>query len=121
MIMNLNRLKKTISLFFLSGLMLIAFCLLTVAGCQKVNVIWVKYNETQCADSWDYSDNNEVLKEHVETYLKGKGVKVLEMEIFIDADPQQNCSSCSCTTGRTIKVKIKKRDLDDVKNLGFYQ
>ena len=117
--MNLKRLKNRIRFFSLSSLILIT--LLALNGCQKLNVIWVKYDETQCSDQWDYNDNNEVLKEHVETYLKGKGVKVLEMEIFIDADPQQNCSACTCKTGRTIKVKIKKRDLDDAKNLGFYQ
>lgn len=122
---NLDRLKKSItqkaSLPAVLGLALIVFSLLTISSCNKLNVLWVKYDETQCADSWDYSENNEVLKTNIESYLKTKGVKVLEMEIFVDADPQMNCSACSCKTGRIIKIKIKKRELDDAKSQGFYE
>lgn len=89
-------------------------------GCTKLNVKWVKYDETRC-DKWTYSENNEVLKTNIESYLKGKGVKVLESEIFVDAEPDANCSGCACKTGRTIKIKIKKRELDEAKAEGFYQ
>lgn len=122
--MNLNHLKTVSArgtLFSTLGLLLITLCLLSSIGCNKMNVLWVKYDETQCSDNWTYSENNEVLKTNVESYLKGKGVKVLEMEIFVDGDPQQNCSACSCKTGRTIKIKIKKRELSDAKNQGFYE
>lgn len=106
--------------FLLIALFVVALgVLVSVPGCTKLNVKWIKYEETRC-DKWTFSENNEVLKTNVESYLKGKGVKVLEIEIFVDTEPEANCQGCNCKTGRTIKIKIKKREMDEAKAEGFH-
>lgn len=90
-------------------------------GCGKNgNVRWVHYDETQCSDKWEYSVNNEKLKENVTAYLEKKNVKVFEIEIFTDR-PSDGCADCYCKTGRRIKCKIKKNDVKEVKGVGFYE
>lgn len=92
-----------------------------VLGCGKSgNVRWVQYDETYCADRWDYNINNEKLKENITTYLKDQGIKVLELEIFSDRTAE-TCRECTCKSGRRIKCKIKKRDVKEAKTLGFYE
>jgi hypothetical protein len=90
-----------------------------LSGCGKSNVRWVVYDETLCADKWEYSPVNEKLKDNIVAYFKGKGVKVLELEIFNDRNPDQ-CSDCTCKTGRRVKCKVKKRDVDNMKGESFY-
>jgi hypothetical protein len=90
-------------------------------GCGKsMSVKWVYYDETQCADKWDFSPINEKLKENVTNYLNSKDIKVLEIEIFNDRTPDA-CTSCNCKTGRRVKVKVKKRDLSEIKSEQFYE
>jgi hypothetical protein len=101
----------------LSVLVITAF----LAACGKSgNVKWVHYDETRCADKWDYDINNEKLKDNVVSYLGSKGVKVFEIEIFTDI-PAQPCTDCTCKTGRRIKCKIKKREVKNVTGEGFYE
>jgi hypothetical protein len=77
------------------------------------------YDETNCADKWEYNVNNEKLKDNVTEFLNKNGVKVFEIEIFGDGT-KDNCTDCSCRTGRRIKCKIKKRDVKAIKSQGFY-
>jgi hypothetical protein len=95
--------------------------LLLVGGCGKnVNVSWVYYDETICADRWDRSNNNEVLKDNITAYFKSKGVKIYELEIFTDRTPD-SCGDCHCKTGRRIKAKVKNREVDTMQGEGFYK
>src|SRR3954465_13993337 len=43
-----------------------------LSGCGKSNVRWVVYDETLCADKWEYSPVNEKLKDNIVAYFKGK-------------------------------------------------
>jgi hypothetical protein len=89
-------------------------------ACTKTQMRWVYYDETRCADKWEYSLNNERLKQNFTDYYKGKGISIYEVEIFSDiaADP---CADCTCKTGRRFKSKVKKGAVSDLKNQGFYQ
>jgi hypothetical protein len=92
-----------------------------ISGCGKSgNVKWLHYNETNCADKWEKTINNEGLKDNVVAYLDKQGVKVLEIEIFTDIDPD-TCTDCTCKTGRRFKIKVKKRDVSKSKSVGFYE
>lgn len=94
---------------------------LLISGCGKRNDIeWVYYDETRCADRWDRSNSNEVLKANIIKYYEGQSVTIYDLEIFFDRSPD-TCFDCVCKTGRRIKAKIKGRDLSDVKSDGFYQ
>lgn len=88
-------------------------------GCGKSNVKWVVYDETYCADKWDYNINNEKLKDNVVSYMKSKSIKIYELEIFSDRTAE-SCSACTCKSGRRFKCKVKKNDVNDAKALGFY-
>lgn len=98
----------------------LVFPIMLISCGKSGNVKWVYYDETYCSDKWDYHVNNELLKENVAGFLKGKGVKVYEIEIFNDRTPD-TCTDCSCKSGRRIKCKIKKREVKNVRGLGFYE
>lgn len=95
--------------------------LFSLSGCTKSgNVKWVYYDETQCADKWTYTNNNESLKLNVISYMKSKGITIYEMEIFNDRTAE-SCTECSCKSGRRLKCKVKKSDLKEIKQEGFYE
>jgi hypothetical protein len=99
----------------------ILFLSVVFSGCDKEGrVRWVYYDETNCADHWAFTNNNEQLKMNCTSYLESRGVKVYEIEIFryTVAEP---CTECQCKTGRQYKCKIPKKDLRSAKNEGFYE
>jgi hypothetical protein len=90
-------------------------------SCNKTSKVkWIFYDETHCADKWEFTNNNERLKQNITEYLDGKGIKVLEIEIFRQIEAE-TCSACTCKTGRQIKCKVKRGDLDEAKDEGFYE
>jgi hypothetical protein len=101
--------------------LLILVLFIAFSGCTKQGKVrWVYYEETRCADKWTFTNNNELLKQNVVDYLATKGVKVYELEIFASS-PAETCSACICKTGRLIKCKIAKHDLDEASSEGFHQ
>ena len=81
---------------------------------------WAYYDETYCADKWTQSGNNETLKQNIIDYFKPKGVEIFDIEIFVDRDAE-NSSQCFNKTGRRVRIRVNKSDLDDVKAIGFYE
>lgn len=102
-------------------LLLLFPLLLISAGCNKASKAkWYFYDETKCADRWTKTNNNEALKENVTSYLASQNITIYEMEIFIHQAADE-CSECSCKSGRRYKVKVKKSDQSKIKEEGFYQ
>lgn len=94
---------------------------LVLSSCNKpLKERWVYYDETYCADGWVYSGVNEVLKQNIIDYFKAKNISIYDIEIFVDRQADQN-SSCLNKSGRRIRCKIGKRDLDEIKEHGFYE
>jgi hypothetical protein len=90
-------------------------------SCFKGNQMdWIYYDETNCADRWEFTNNNELLKDRIVAYYKGKGVRIYEIEIFSDRT-REACSECICKTGRRVKAKIKHKDAKVMKAEGFYE
>lgn len=105
---------------FYFGVILV-FTVLFFAGCGKRNdMIWVYYDETNCADQWTPNHNNEMLKDNFVSYYDNRGIRIYDVEIFFDNAPE-NCSECLCKTGRRFKAKVKGKDLKELKADGFYQ
>lgn len=95
--------------------------LLAFGGCGKRNdIMWVYYDETNCADKWKHHQNNEMLKDNMMQYYEGEGIRVYDVEIFSDRTAE-GCAECLCKTGRRFKAKIKGKDLKDLKADGFYE
>jgi hypothetical protein len=115
--MEKQKLQKVLRLktFFL-----IAIFSLFLLNCSKSKFVWMYYNETSCSDKWSYDINNEKLKDNVTAYLDSKGIKVLELEIYVDGTVE-TCTACNCKTGRRIKVKVKGGEEDNLQGEGFYK
>ena len=109
-----NTNKGLITLLLLAGLSFFMF------SCGKNNMKWLYYDETVCADKWEYNINNERLKDNVTSYFDGKGVRIYEVEIFNDRTAE-SCLECHCKTGRRVKVKVKKHDVSSMKAENFYE
>ena|SRR5688572_28335716 len=99
-------------------LLLTAFLFLQCAKSGKTS--WVYYNQTQCADKWGSYTSNEDLKSKITTYCDSKSIEVFDIEIFTISEADA-CLDCTCKTGRRIKLKVMKRDLDEIKTEGFYE
>lgn len=111
----LNLKRNLCFLVVLIGLVLV------FSNCAKTGkVYWVYYNQTQCADKWGSYTNNEDLKLKITSYFDSKGVDVYDIEIFSNGVADA-CLDCTCKTGKRIKLKVRKRDLDEVKQEGFYE
>lgn len=106
-----NNYKKIVFLFLFS----ISF------SCSKYfDTTWVYYNETQCSDKWGTYKNNEDLKEKITSYFKSKDVSVYDVDFLIVSTPA-TCLSCTCVTGKKIKLKIIKNNLSTLQEEGFYE
>jgi len=90
-------------------------------ACRKSShYVWLSYNETQCADAWPISTNNETLKNNIVDFFKSKGITIYDTEIFASYDAE-TFNSCSSKSGRVIKCKIKENQVSDIKSYGFYE
>lgn len=113
--------KRNIFKVISGAVVLLLAIQLLLCSCNKpLKERWVYYDETYCADAWTYSGVNEVLKQNIVDYFKEKNISIYDIEIFVDRQPEQN-TSCLNKSGRRVRCKIGKRDLDDIKSHGFYE
>ena len=68
-------------------------------------------------DKWELGRNPIP---NVVEMLEDQGIKVFEIEIFSDRTAD-NCTECTCKSGRRIKCKVSRRDAKDIKKEGFYE
>lgn len=104
-----------LSLFVLAGILIFP-----VSCAKNGNTNWVWYDQTHCSDKWGPYKNNEDLKTVITAYFDEKGVKVHDIEIFLNG-VADSCLACPCKTGKRIKLKVKSRDLKAIKEEGFYE
>ena len=100
--------------------LLVSLLSLFLMNCSKSKFTWMYYDETSCSDKWTFDINNEKLKDNVIAYMDTKGVKILEIEIYVDGTAEA-CTACTCKTGRRIKCKVKGREEDNLQSEGFYK
>lgn len=65
------------------------------------------YAQTQCADPWQTSQNDETTGRNVRQYLESKYVEVGWVRIERTSDGA-TCLACSCPSGKTIFVGAPK-------------
>ena len=111
---------------------LLAALLLTVfIGCDKENKrvsepkddlqATFYYGQTQCADKWGYSRDDENTKIMLRDYLKSKGITVVVKDLTKAPSDVAYCAACTCASGRTFVVKANAADEDKLKAEGFYR
>lgn len=107
---------------FRTLLFLLVLCVLFIVSCTKpIRERWVYYDETYCANPWPVNNTNEILKQNIVDYFKAKGIDIYDIEIFSDRTPEACPGTCDCKSGRRVKCKVAKRDVDDMKANGFYE
>lgn len=96
--------------------------ILTLSSCEKTtNTTWVYYNETYCADPWEQANvSKEEKKNNIVKYFKEQGIKIYAIEILNDGTPEM-CEACHCKSGVRIKCKVKKKEVEAMLNVNFYQ
>lgn len=109
------------------SLLLIGFGLFLNMACQgpdgKLELpdesqnLWMSYRETQCADPWANSGQLDKYQA-VKAYLEKQGVAVLDIT-FIKVNEGVVCMACTCSSGRVLKVKVKKEDEAKLLAIGF--
>lgn len=77
------------------------------------------YEQTYCADPWGNSSlEDEKIAENLNSYFQNLGVEINDI-CFDEEGTIENCYACSCKSGRRIKVKVKNKNWEILRNLGF--
>ena len=101
---------------------LIGFLVL-ITSCQKDDEDLLYWNQTYCAEPWGNVNNSnfDALKLDVDEYLDEKGIEAIEIEVDEDWSTPEACLACSCLSGVRIEVWVQGDDIDEMKEIGFYQ
>lgn len=92
------------------------------SGCEKIRpTVWMDYQETQCSDPWHGANSQtDTTEEKIKKFFKKEGVSIIEVEI--EESSSENlitCFACHCSTIRTIKCKVKEKDIETLEAFGF--
>jgi hypothetical protein len=106
--------------FLLTGAL--SALLLSTSSCERqFSAVWVKYNETGCADPWGYDFEKESDKlSAIQDYLiNEEGIECYKVSV---GDPVQTsgCLACICETGNTLRAKIHEDNLQAAVAVGWY-
>mgnify|MGYP006899134068 CR=1 FL=1 len=107
---------------------------LGAAGCQKKDVrpheqpgrcgtvvtdsIFVRYEQTYCADPWGQAQGAQQLQAAAQAYLGQQGLRPSTVTAYV-RNPAAVCNACTCTTGLVVEAAIAPPDLPVMQALGF--
>jgi|GEM_PF-3885674 len=118
------------SALLLSGLLTLA------AGCHKKDVrpvekptdcgplltdsVFVRYQQTYCADRWGQAQGAQQLQSVAQAYLVQQGISLRPGALMAyGRNPASVCNACACTTGLVVEAAIVPADLPAMQALGF--
>jgi len=81
--------------------------LVGLSSCEKRQLRWMEYKETQCADAWGDEENDEDIIFALENYFFTLGAPLKAVE-FREDDGLYVCAACGCYSGRIIEVQVHK-------------
>lgn len=88
------------------------------------NNMWLGYDETQCANPWQFNwfvaPTDEQLAGAVRGHLQGQGFTILDMRTARDKD-KVNCEGCTCLNGFHYYVYVPKAEADKLKAMKFHE
>ena len=88
-----------------------------MSNCEKRNIRWVSYLETQCADPWGNASTRTETTQLVKNYFAEKGAIIISVE-FSTANVLI-CQACGCYSGREINVSVDKGEVGILLDHGF--
>ena len=108
---------KTMGLTILILLGIMIFC-----SCEKTKEVWICYEETYCANPWNYNDTIVSESEKVKiikNYFLSQNIEIKDIQITSE-NPAQVCNACSCLSGNVIRCKVDEKEVDIMQKKGFY-
>ena len=87
---------------------------------EQIKKTCVLYEQTYCADPWEYNTSDQQLVEGLFTYFDSLGVTLYDIGID-DNGTQPSCFACHCKSGRRYCANVKNSDLILVKKYGFVE
>jgi hypothetical protein len=96
-------------------------CLATLGlvGCEKYRFDKeVLYEQTFCAEAWDYGDTDAETVDQMVAFLDKNGVKLRDARLVSERSPD-GCYACNCKSGRVFYGRVREKDLAAVQKLGF--
>ncbi len=100
---------------------LLLFALLTLLilpACEKRNLVWLDYPQTQCADPWGEHESDQQLFLAIENFFFDLGVTIRDIKIE-KVGSAQDCLACACLTGNAIRAQVHKDEQDVLLQYGF--
>ncbi|MGI4865865.1 MAG: hypothetical protein ACRYFZ_18215 [Janthinobacterium lividum] len=109
----------------LSACLLTSLCLLTGTSCKKNSepappddTVAVSYAQTQCADKWGFTRDNQQLQTLAIAYLAQQNI-ALSATQATQTNLGGVCAACTCPTGVVLMGKVPTSQLAAVQALGF--
>ena len=98
----------------------------TETSSAKLNTdeVWMRYDETKCANPWNFNwfakPTEEQILGAVKGELLGNEINVLEIK-STNEENIVSCDACTCINGRHFFVRINKPETEKLKALKFYE
>ncbi len=90
----------------------------------STNEVWMQYNETKCANPWQFNwfqkPTQEQILGAVKSDLLGKEIAILEIKSSTEKD-FISCESCDCPNGTHYFVRVNKTEIAKLKALKFFE
>jgi hypothetical protein len=92
---------------------LLVLLVLGLWACEKDEVVdssteTFLYTPTQCAEKWNFGQNDAETMANFKSYLKMEGIEILSMSIAKAPSDFVTCLACTCSSGRLVTVKANK-------------
>jgi len=109
-------------LFLLLSIGILGFaCEDEVANLEDKNeLLRMVIQETQCANPWEFSRDQNAYKNHIKAYLQAEGVSPEDIQILDEMPPDSAiCMACTCWSGNNIYISIPAAQSGKAEALGF--
>lgn len=89
-------------------------------GTVMLDSVFVRYQQTYCADPWGQAQGAQQLQAVAQAYLVQQGISLRPgaLRAYV-RNPASVCNACSCTSGLVVEAAIVSADLPAMQALGF--
>jgi len=107
-------------LLLLSIGMLTFSCEDQMASEEESNGVRMVIQETQCANPWEFSRDQEEYIDYIKSYLQNMGVSTSLVQILDELPPDTAlCMACTCWSGNNIYITVPPAEVEKAEALGF--
>jgi hypothetical protein len=96
----------------------------TSASRLNANEVWMQYDETKCANPWQFNwfqkPTQAQILGAIKSDLLGKEIVALELRSSTEKD-FISCDACDCPNGTHYYVRVNKTEIEKLKALKFFE